>query len=116
MEDKEREVCLLVEKEQGPPGLRVPRRESVLNPAMTKGQFAISTAISRSRERVPPRSPMPPGQESGRSETLDSQEKKNWNSLSMACFPQSPMKLDSGQFKKTVEGKRGSQNLGQVRV
>lgn len=57
--------------------------ESVLNPAVTKGQLNIKL-LSMAAESM---SPMPPGQENGRSETQDRQGKSKRYFLSMVCFP-----------------------------
>ena len=61
-------------------------------------------------------SPMPPGQEDGRSETLDSQETNKWHSLSMACFPPVSYETRLWSIQKDSTGQEGGfRTLGQLR-
>lgn len=63
----------------GLPGRQVPRMESTLNPAATKGQLNIKL-LSMATESL---SPVPPVQDDRRSEARDGTSKSKWYSYSM---------------------------------
>ena len=61
-------------------------------------------------------SPMPPGQEDGRSESLDSPETNKWHSLSMACFPPVSYETRLWSIQTDSTGQEGGfRTLGQLR-
>ena len=86
-------------------GSRVPKTESTLNPAVTKGQLTI-TLLSMVAESASLTSPVPPGQEGGRREAQDSQGKSKWNSPSLACFPTVSCEARLRSIQKESGGER----------
>lgn len=93
---------------RGLPGHQVPRMESALNPAVTKGQLNIKL-LSMAAEST---SPVPPGQEGGPGQP----RKKQGDSVSVACFLPPPTLSLLGWQTLVNPKEKGGREKGGLRI